>query len=468
MGEPSATPRRSLSTLDAVAIIVGIVIGAGIFKFPQLVAFNVNSGAAFIGVWIAGGVISLIGALCYAELATTYPNAGGDYHFLNRAFGNGPSFLFAWARLAVIQTGSIAIQAFIIGDYAASILSDAKTSPQQAQIISSVTAAIVVALLTALNVAGVREGKWAQKLLTTCEILGVLLVVGAGFWVVTRGAGPALQPGGGGGSSAIGMAMVFVLLTYGGWNEAAYLSAEVQGDRRNIARALMWGIGVVTGIYLLANLAFLYGLGLDGMRSSSAIAAELLGRATGSGGATLISIIIVIAALSTVNATIFTGARTNYALGRDFPMFRALGQWHGQRNTPANALLVQGLIALALVLFGAMTREGITTMVDYTSPIFWFFFLLVGVAIFVLRRREPNIERPFRVPFYPLTPLLFCLVSAYMLYSSIAYAKIGALTGLAVLAAGVPVMLVARARGNDPSEPRGFDPIVPPTEAMES
>src|SRR5687767_11813049 len=112
MGEPSATPRRSLSTLDAVAIIVGIVIGAGIFKFPQLVAFNVNSGAAFIGVWIAGGVISLIGALCYAELATTYPNAGGDYHFLNRAFGNGPSFLFAWARLAVIQTGSIAIQAF--------------------------------------------------------------------------------------------------------------------------------------------------------------------------------------------------------------------------------------------------------------------------------------------------------------------------------------------------------------------
>jgi amino acid transporter len=294
------------------------------------------------------------------------------------------------------------------------------------------------------------------------------MIVGAGLWFVMKGAVPAAQPGSSV-NSAIPMAMVFVLLTYGGWNEAAYLSAEVSGDRRNIARALMWGIGVVTGIYLLVNLAFLLGLGLDGMRGSSAIAADLLARVTGNAGATIISVIIVIAALSTANGTIFTGARTNYALGRDFPLFRALGQWHDRRDTPANALLVQGLIALALVLFGALTREGIQTMVDYTSPIFWFFFFLVGVSIFVLRRRDAGIERPFRVPLYPLTPLLFCAVCAYMFYASVAYAKIGSLTGLAVLAVGVPVMLVARARRDDPTEPRGFEPIVnPPAEAMES
>jgi amino acid transporter len=206
------------------------------------------------------------------------------------------------------------------------------------------------------------------------------------------------------------------------------------------------------------------------MRSSSAIAAELLGRATGSAGATLISIIIVIAALSTANGTIFTGARTNYALGRDFPLFRALGQWNAQRNTPANALLIQGLIALSLVLFGAMTREGngIQTMVEYTSPIFWFFFFLVGVSIFVLRHRDANAERPFRVPFYPLTPLLFCVVCAYMFYASVAYVKIGSLAGLGVLAVGVPVMLLSRARQDDTRDARHVEPIVPPAEAMES
>jgi amino acid transporter len=293
------------------------------------------------------------------------------------------------------------------------------------------------------------------------------MIVGAGFWFAMRGVVPVAQSASSV-TSAIPMAMVFVLLTYGGWNEAAYLSAEIKGDRRNIARALLWGIGVVTTIYLLVNLAFLLGLGLEGMRGSPAIAAELLGRVTGSAGATIISIVIVIAALSTANGTIFTGARTNYALGRDFPLFRALGQWHDRRNTPANALLVQGLLALALVLFGALTREGIQTMVDYTSPIFWFFFFLVGVAIFVLRFRDRGIERPFRVPLYPLTPLLFCAVCGYMFYASVAYAKIGSLTGLAVLGAGIPVMLVARARQGDRTQPRGFDPIVPPAEAMES
>ena len=477
MGEPSATPRRSLSTLDAVAIIVGMVIGAGIFSFPSMVAGQVNSGWMYIAVWLLGGAVSLIGAVCYAELATTYPNTGGDYYFLRRAFGDGPSFLFAWARMSVIQTGSIALQAFIIGDYAARFFADPNAAPGQFQMVSSVCAAVVVALLTALNVAGVREGKWTQKLLTGFEVLGLLLVVGAGFLLLARaGAAPdpaAAGAAASGGGNNLGLALVFVLFTFGGWNEAAYLSAEVSAERRSIVRALVLGIGAVTAIYLLVNVAFLFGLGLDGMKNAKGtVAAELLQRVAGDAGAKTISLIVVIAALSTVNATIFTGARTNYALGRDFSVFRPFGVWNVTRNTPVNALLLQGLIALILVGIGAWKKQGIQLMVDYTFPVFWFFFLLAGISLFVLRWKEPDVQRPFVVPLYPILPMIFCASCAYMLYSTVNYSYTvhgrWSLVGLAVLAAGVPFMLMSDSRRDIPDKDGGFDPIVPPTEAMES
>ena len=470
MGETSATPRRTLSTIDAVAIIVGIVIGAGIFSFPSLVASQVGSGAMFMAMWLIGGAVSLCGALCYAELATTYPDTGGDYYFLRRAYGDGPAFLFAWARMSVIQTGSIALQGFIIGDYAARLFVDPDASPGQFQTISSICAALVVAVITALNVAGVREGKWTQKLLTACEVLGLLLIVVAGITAMLKfGAASPAQPTAPM-QTSFGLALVFVLFTFGGWNEAAYLSAEVSGERRSIVRALVFGIGAVTAIYLLVNAAFLLGLGLEGMRSSKGVAAELLERAAGTGAAKVISLIIVIAALSTVNATVFTGARTNYALGRDFSLFRALGAWNASRQTPTNALLVQGLISLALVGFGAATRSGMQAMVNYTFPVFWFFFLLAGISLFVLRGKEPHVERPFKVPLYPVIPAIFCATCAYMFYSSVTYNGVWSLVGVAVLAAGVPLMLLSRPRPTDEAQQRGFDPTMvnPPTEAMES
>ena len=451
-------PRRSLSLLDAVAIIVGIVIGSMIFKAPSWVAGFSPSVGWFIGFWVLGGVVSLVGALCYAELAATYPDAGGDYHFLTRAYGPSAGFLFAWARLAIIQTGSIAIQAFVIGDYAATL---APIGPAS----SAIYAALVVVLLTALNIAGIRQGKWAQILLTVCEVIGVVLLVVAGFTLASRGGGPApvdaAAASAGGGTFSIGgagMAMVFVLLTYGGWNEAAYLSAEVRG-RRGIATALLLSIGLVTAIYVLANVAMVAGLGLDGVAKSDAVAADLAGGAFGGFGGVLISIIVVIAAASTTNATIITGARTNYALGRDFPLLARLGQWSDRGGTPTNALVVQGVIALGLVVLGGISISGFKAMVDYTTPVFWFFFLLATASLLVLRRREPNVERPFRVPLYPVTPILFIAVCGYMFYSSVMYAGVWSLVGLAVLAAGVPLLAFARpARAREPQ--REFEPVM--------
>ena len=439
--EAPARPRPVLSVGDAVAVVVGVVIGAGIFRAPAAVAGNVDSTTMFMLAWLAGGVISLIGALCYAELATTYPDAGGDYHYLMRSLGEPPAFLFAWARLTVIQTGSIALQGFIIGDYASTLVNLGPYS-------SAVYAGIVVALLTALNMAGIRQGKWTQVVLTACVVLGLIMVMFGGVFGY-EGAAPARAGDAAAGASGInwglmGYAMVFVLLTYGGWNEAAYLSAEVRGDRRSILRVLLWGIGIITVIYLLVNAAYVYGLGLANLAESTAVAADLMRKVAGNAGANFISVLVVLAALSTINATIITGARTNYALGRDFTLFKWLGRWEGKADSPRNALVVQGVIALALVALGGYARGGFTTMVDYTAPVFWFFFLLVGLSVIILRYRDPGAARPFRVPLYPLTPILFCIVCVLMLYSSLNYTGIGALVGVAVLAVGLPALLVAR------------------------
>ena len=235
--------------------------------------------------------------------------------------------------------------------------------------------------------------------------------------------------------------MIFVLLSYGGWNEAAYISADIKNVRRNMVRSLLWSIGIISAIYLLINLAYLHGLGVAGMAQSNTVAADLMRRALGEPGVWMISFLIAVAALGSINATIFTGARTNYALGRDFSLFSFLGHWHHRTNTPTRSLVVQAGIALALVLLGTLKRKGFETMVDYTAPVFWFFFLLTGISLFILRFKESEVPRPFQVPFYPWTPLVFCLICGYLLYSSLAYTGMGALVGVGVVLAGIPLLV---------------------------
>lgn len=436
----SAVPRPTLSVIDAVAIIVGIVVGAGIFRTPSLVAANAGSTEVALLAWVAGGVISLLGALCYAELATAYPHAGGDYHYLTRAFGLRLSFLFAWARMSVIQTGSIALLAFVFGDYATQVFSFGDYS-------SSIYAVLVVVALTGLNIIGVHQGTRTQNLLTVIEVCGVLLVIVVGLAFAAPAPTEALANSSSQSApqASLGLVMVFVLLTYGGWNEAAYVSAELHDARRNMVRALLWSILIITLLYVLVNWAYLHALGLEGTAKSQTVAADVMRGVFGERGARAISVLIAISALTSANATVFTGARTSYALGGDFPLFAFLGRWSERAKVPVNALLVQGLVALLLVLLGSWTRKGFETIVEYTAPVFWLFFLLTGVSLFILRSREPETPRPFRVPLYPLVPLLFCLTSLYLLYSSLAYTGVGAFVGLAVLAAGALLWGLTRA-----------------------
>ncbi len=421
------SPRAVLTLRDAIGLIIGTIVGVGIFRTPSLVAEHAGSAGVALLAWLAGGLVSLLGALCYAELASTYPNTGGDYHYLTRAFGRRLGFLFAWARLTVVQTGAIALLAFVLGEYVAELLSlGAWGSP--------LWAGLIVAILTATNIAGVRQGATTQNVLTVLEIAGILLMA-----LVGLAAEPAAAASNGGApasSGAFGLVMVFVLLTYGGWNEAAYLSGELRDPGRTMVRALVWSLAFVTALYLLINWTFLATLGVAGVAGSKAVAADVVHQTLGSTGARLTGALVVVCALTSINAAIFTGARSSYAVGRDVDALGFLGRWHPITRTPVNALLAQGVVALALVAMGGLTRRGFETMVEYTAPVFWLFLFLTGVALLVLRRRDPARPRPFRGPLYPLTPLAFCATSGYLVYSSLAYTGLGALVGVGVLAAG--------------------------------
>ena len=366
-------PQRLLQPVAAVAIIVGIVIGAGIFKTPSMVAGVAGDIGWVMAIWIAGALISLAGALCYAELSTAHPHAGGDYHFLTLAYGKSISFLYAWAKAMVINTGSIALLAFVFGDY----MSKAVALGPHSTLIWAVT---IIVALTLINIVGLHASSRVQSVLTLLEILGLVVIMIAGFAVVP--ASPDIAPAAFSSTPPVGLlglALVFVLLTFGGWNEAAYISAEVKGGAQTIVPVIVASLAVITIIYLLVNAALLHGLGLKGLAESKAPAADLLRVALGPWGEKLIGIFVAVATLTSINATLIVGARANYALGRDWPALRFIGYWQPAKGSPTAAYVAQCAIALALVAFGALQASGFEAMVEFTAPVFWSFLFLVGI-----------------------------------------------------------------------------------------
>jgi amino acid transporter len=459
-----AVPAR-LGLFDAVSIIVGIVIGATIYKSPQLIMNNVTSPAWGLGAWALGGVLSLIGALCYAELASTYPRSGGDYVYQSRAFGRWCGFLFGWAQLAVILPSSIGSMAFVFGDYAAAVWSPPETTVPQA-VWAAILAAAAVAVLSLTNILGVVLGKWTQNLLSLLKVIGLGAIVVVGFKHghadVLAGSAPAEK-------ASFGLAMIFVLYAYGGWNDAAFVAADVR-NRRNIIRALILGTGLVTIIYLAVNVAYLRALGFERIRASGTVAAEVGQMALQENGARAISVLVMVSALGAINGLIFTGSRVYATLGAENSIFALLGRWSPLFGSPVWAMLIQAAITLAMIgvvgtqfgrdAFDAALAHlrlapipwedyhgGFETLVAGTAPVFWGFFLLSGLSLFALRQRDPDIERPFRVPLFPLLPLIFCGTCAYMLYSAIDYAKYVALIGAVPLAVGLPLYWLSRPTG---------------------
>ena len=437
-------PRRQLSVWHAISVCVGMVIGAGIFSTTPAAAANVSSSSVLMWTWAFGGALSVAGALCYAEMAAAFPDAGGDYFFLYRAYGPRLGFLFAWSRFAVIHTGSMAMLAFVFGDYLGQVV-------HLGPLGSALFAALIVIVLVLVNLAGLRFGINTQVVLMSIVLLGLASVGAAGLWISFQGIAPATATAGatavGGALAPVthwGTALVFVFLAYGGWSDAATLSAEMRDGDHGIKRALLLGMGTVTALYLLVNWALVRGLGLAGLAATEAPAAELMLRAFGRPGQVLIVTVVAITSITVINALLIAGARTTYAAARDTVTLRHLGRWHVVRGTPPAAIIAIGTVALVLVGFGAYTRHGFTTMVDYLSPVYWFFLMLSGGAYFILRHRHTQVRRPFRAPWFPWLPLGFVASSAFVFYSSVAHVKVGAITGVAVMLLGVLLMLPIR------------------------
>lgn len=440
-----------LGLWDAVSIIIGIVVGTSIFKSSPMVFNNVSSAGAGMALWALGGGLSLVGALCYAELATAYPRSGGDYVYLTKAFGRWIGFQFGWAHLAGILTGSIGAMAFVFAEYSSAFFGGG----EHAEALRAMTA---VVLLTGLNILGVIFGKATQNALTAAKVVGLTAIVAAGlFWgggqslAATR---PMTQVG-------PSLAMIFILYAFGGWSDAAFVAAEVRDARRNIPRALLCGIAGIAAIYLLVNLGYLRGLGFEGLRDSRTPAADVLAAWLGTRGQQAMSLLVMVSSLGALNGLVFTGSRVHATLGTDHRLFGWLGRWHPTLGTPVIALVVQSLVTVTLITLvgipegrGGLNRAlaavglnpipwdqyggGFETLVSATAPVYWLFFLLTGLALFVLRFRDPATERSFRVPFYPVTPAIFCLMCAWMLKASLAYAGKLSLIGFVPLALGAP------------------------------
>jgi len=467
----SSPIKARLGFWDAVNIIVGIVVGTSIFKVTNMIFSNVSGPWMGIGLWVLGGILSFIGALCYAELATTYPKTGGDYVYLSRAFGPWMGFLFGWAQLAVIFTASISAMAYAFSDYTLKVFGDylSKTIepfgnrfPMETSVL---LAAGSVISLTILNFFGVKLGKTVQNFLTVVKIIGLAGIVIAGFF---WGGNTSIYPVRQAPATNVGFAMIFIFYAFGGWNDSAFVAAEVKDVKRNIPRALFFGIGIITFVYVLVILGYLYGIGFDGLRDSETPAAAVLQNVFGESGSRGMSLVVMIAALAALNGLIFTGSRIYSALGRERRLFRILGTWNARFGSPIWSMMLQGLISVGFIALVGMKvgrdmfdsflitlgfSKGIPwdkagsefdTLVAGSAPVFWSFFLLTGIAFFVLRFKDPEIERPFKLkfPFFPIVPLIFCASCGFMLYKSGDFARTLALIGIVPLVIGIPLYFI--------------------------
>lgn len=422
-------PRRTLGIRHGMAMCAGMVIGSGIFKSTPTVAAAVSSSEGLVLVWLVGGLLSFAGALCFAEMAAAFPDAGGDYHFLHRAYGRRLAFLFAWSRFAVIHTGFIAILAYVFADYVNEAL---PLGPHGTGILAAGT----VVALCAINLRGVGAGMGTQAGLVAVVVFGMLALAGAGAWMSLRGM-PPLDASPLPLRRDYGTAMIFVMLAYGGWSDAATLSSELRAGPRGIVLTLVGGMALVTVLYTLVNWAYVRCLGHAGLVASGAPAAIAMRLAFGRLGEWLVVGAVAVTSIAVINALLIAGARTTYAVARDSGMLGPVGHWDGARGVPAGALLTMGAVALVQTACAGLTGGAFATLVDFVSPVYWFFLLLSGAALIVLRIREPDAERPFRVPLYPLLPVLFCLTSGYVLYATLVYVKLGALVGVSLLAIGL-------------------------------
>ena len=415
-------PHRVLSRFDCVCIIVGTIIGSGIFKTAPIVASNAGGWVWMTVLWVGGGLLSLVGAICFAELTTRYRNeVGGDFIYLKKAFGSPLAFMFAWAAFWIVRPGNIGAMAMTFATYFNQIVPVGYFGVPDNNLVPY--AALSVVVLSLANLVGLRAGKRIQNVLTVAKVIGIGGIIGVALVFDNATAGPVMgastQPGWG----ALWLAMVLVMFTFGGWNDIAFVAGEVKNPESNLLQSLVIGILVVTLIYLLANWAFVFGLGYERMANSSAVATDMvsatLGESTwvGQRSSQLIGALVCVSCLGAINGMIITSPRIYFAAGKEYPAFSFLSQWNERRDVPWQAVLIQALITTGLMLICLEYQNAFEVIVNVIGPYFWGFLGLVAVSLIVLRFKDP-VADGFRVPLFPLEPLVLLLVCGALVYAS--------------------------------------------------
>ena len=438
----------TLGLFSATMMVVGGIIGSGIFLNPAIVAQRVGSGALTLAVWVLGGVVALIGAMVFAELGARRPVAGGGYVYLREAYGRLPAFLYAWTLLLVIATGAIAAVAVTFASYTAALagLGPGARAP---------IAVGAIGALSAINYLGVKPGAVTQNVLTLLKLGALALLIVTGLSGSSAIAPAALAPPDVGSVGfAIGAALVPVLFAFGGWQQTNFVAEELIDPKRNLPRALLAGVALVVVVYVLANLAYLKTLGVSGLARSRAPAADVMSVVLGSPGRTLVAAGIAASTFGFLNLVILVSPRVYRAMAQDGLFFSSLARLHPRYRTPGAAIIVQGTWATLLSVTG-----GYGDLLDYVVFGDWIFFGATAATLFLFRSRErqglENGDLKFRVPGYPITPLIFILAALYVVAGSIASNPANAIRGAALMALGGPVFWLwdrKRAMQVDPIE----------------
>jgi APA family basic amino acid/polyamine antiporter len=420
---------RALGLFDTAAIVIGTVIGSGIFLVPAEIARAVHTAPLMLAVWTVGGALSLLGALSLAELGAAMPHAGGIYTYIARAFGPLLGFLCGWMLFTVATSGSIATLGAALPIYLGGLI---PLNPVTTKIVSLAS----ILLLTAINIVGVRSGAIVQNILTTLKVGGLAVMVIAIFLApVPAGLSSAPVPGGPVGPMAFGIALVAVLWAYEGWHDVSFAAGEIRDPQRNFPRGLIAGISIVVGLYLIANLAYLHVLSPTEIASSDRVALTAMLKVTGQWGAKFLTAAIVCSILGAMNALILAGPRAYYQMARDGLFFEKLGRVHATYRTPVAALVVQAAWSCVLILF----IGGFSQLFTYVIFGGWIFYALAVASVVALRRKDPNLERPFKVPGYPLVPIIFVLGAAALVANTLITSPRESSIGLAFIALGIPL-----------------------------
>jgi basic amino acid/polyamine antiporter, APA family len=428
---------RKLGLIDALSIVIGMVIGGGIFLVPNLVARELKSATAILAVWIFAGVISFFGALACAELGTALPSTGGQYVFLREAYGPMVGFLCGWSMFLVARTAQVAWLAVTMALYVSYFV------PLSAPV-SKLLGICAIALFTGINYRGVTAGAIVQKTFTLAKVAGLLVIISSAIlWGGKAASSPPEGAATGLSVSTFGIALIASLLAYDGWVQLSFVAGEIRNPQRNVFFALSLGSIACIAIYLLANVAYLRVLPIAQIAASNHVGATVAERVLGSSGGSLVSLIILLSIIGTLNGCFLTSPRIYFAQARDGLFFRKFAEVHPRYHTPGFAILAQGIWSAVLVVSGSYE-----TLLDYAMFAIWLSYGLMVAGVIVLRYRQPGLARPYRMWGYPVTPALFVGITCWFLANMLMTRPAPSVAGLLLIATGIPVYFLWARRRN--------------------